>query len=138
MPEPGYVLIVDDNPDVRHLISDVLAAMGVKGREAENGTKALEMAREEKPALIILDLMMPVMDGFTMLARLRSRPEDHDIPVILLSAIASDAPNMHKLPGVIGVLRKGDLSLLELSALVAKTLGVEDLALGKEEEDKPE
>jgi CheY-like chemotaxis protein len=127
----GYVLVVDDDPDVRRLVSDVLDVMGVERREAANGQQALDLVQENTPTLIILDLMMPVMDGFTMIARLHGNPVSRKIPVILLSAIADNEPHMRRLPGVVGVLRKGSFSLRDLSAMVTQILNLEGVTLGR-------
>jgi CheY-like chemotaxis protein len=125
----GYVLVVDDDPDVRRLVSDVLDVMGIERREAANGQQALDLVREDTPNLIILDL--PVMDGFTTIARLHGNPISRKIPVILLSAIADNEPHMRRLPGVVGVLRKGSFSLRDLSAMVTQILGLEGVTLGR-------
>src|SRR5258706_16304306 len=101
-----YVLVVDDHPDVRQLILDVLATMKVPAKEAINGQEALNMLQEHQPSAIVLDIMMPVMNGFTFLTQMYASRPDRDIPVILLSGVADDA-QMRKLPGVVGVLRKG-------------------------------
>ena len=116
--DDGYVLVVDDHPDVRKLVCDVLDVMGLEAREASDGKEALEMVRENRPALIVLDLMMPVMDGFTTLTRLRAESEGELIPVILLSAIAEEGESMMKLPGVKGVLRKGGFTVGELRKMM--------------------
>lgn len=125
--DPGYVLVVDDDPDVRYLVCDVLETLKLPYRTATNGQEGIEQIRAETPSLIVLDLMMPVMDGLTMITRLRREAAHRDIPVILLSAIADSQP-MGNLPGVIGVLRKGNLSLKELAAMISKALGVDNLA----------
>jgi CheY-like chemotaxis protein len=112
-----YVLVVDDHPDVRRLIVDVLDATGIVAREAVNGEQALRMVDEQLPRAIVLDIMMPVMNGFTLLTHLYSRKPDRTIPVILLSGVADDR-QMRALPGVVGVLRKGGFSVDELQAMM--------------------
>ena len=127
----NYVLIVDDDMDVRHLVSDVVDAMELEYKQAENGQLGLDMIKAEgKPSLIILDLMMPIMDGFTMIAKLHANTNTRHIPVILLSAIADNETHMRKLsPSVIGVLRKGQFSLRDLSELISSTLGIDGMSL---------
>lgn len=120
---PSYVLVVDDDPDVRQLLSDIFEAMDIERRVVANGNEALRMVKEERPALILLDVMMPVMDGFTTLTRLHANPDNRGIPVILLSAIAEYNNRMAQLPGVVGVLRKGNFTLPELSDIVTEALG---------------
>jgi CheY-like chemotaxis protein len=118
----GYVLVVDDHPDVRKLVCDVLDVMGIEAREAKDGQEALEKVREARPDLIVLDLMMPVMDGFTTLTRLRAETDGDLIPVILLSAIAEEGNSMMKLPGVKGVLRKGGFTVSELRKMMTSII----------------
>jgi len=125
----NYVLVVDDNPDVRRLIMDVLDIMDVPGREAVNGQEALKMVQESLPRVIVLDLMMPVMNGFTMITQLYSYKPGRTIPVILLSGVADDS-QMKKLPGVVGVLRKGGFSVDEMQTLLKVALAKSEIAAG--------
>jgi len=85
--EPGKdVLVVDDDPNLCDIISDVLEAEGYNTRVAANGREALELIREHKPRLILLDLMMPVMNGWELAAELKSRREWADIPIVIITA----------------------------------------------------
>ena len=81
------VLVADDNPNIRELIKVVLTAEGHDIAEAVNGEKAYATAVSERPDLILLDVMMPVMDGFEALKRLRENPLTGAIPVVLLTAV---------------------------------------------------
>jgi CheY-like chemotaxis protein len=116
----GYVLVVDDNPEVHLLLQDILEMVGVKSQKAYNGEQALAIVAENPPAAIILDLMMPVMDGFNMLAHLQGSRSSRKIPVILLSAIADYDSRMQSLPGVVGVMCKAHFSIENLLALLVK------------------
>lgn len=78
------VLIVDNEDTVRQLIRVTLRAYEVI--EGSDGVEALEKARREKPDLILLDLMMPKMNGFEVIKRLKSDPTVAEIPIILLTA----------------------------------------------------
>ena len=80
------VLVVDDDRYLCELIVDVLEAEGHMARTAMNGEQALEQVRERKPELILLDLMMPVMNGWELAAALKANPEWSDIPVVLITA----------------------------------------------------
>ena len=80
------VLVVDDDHYLCELIVDVLEAEGHMARTAMNGEEALELVRERKPELILLDLMMPVMNGWEVAAALKANPEWSDIPVVLVTA----------------------------------------------------
>ena len=82
------VLIVDDEPDMRTYISTLLETNGYKPILAVDGVEGLESARREKPALIILDVLMPKDSGINMYRELKNDPELNDIPVIMLSAIS--------------------------------------------------
>ncbi len=85
-PTSGPVLVVDDDPDVRELLKRILAQKNIQTVEASNGEEALQHLRQQRPCLILLDLMMPVMDGFEFIAELNSHAEWQDIPVIVITA----------------------------------------------------
>ncbi len=82
------ILVVDDDPDDLKMISMILQPEGYEVVTAENGREALEKVESEDPDLIILDVMMPELDGFAACAKLKSSPERKGIPVILLTAVA--------------------------------------------------
>ena len=86
----GYnVLAVDDIPLNILLVQKMLKRFNFKLRTASGGQQALDMITQEKPDLILLDLMMPVIDGFEVIRRLRENPETADIQIIILSALNS-------------------------------------------------
>ncbi|BAJ63211.1 MULTISPECIES: pyridoxal-phosphate dependent enzyme [Anaerolinea] len=119
------ILIVDDNPDVRRLIRRILQSQGeYKLYEATNGLEAIEMARRELPNLIILDLMMPEMDGFTVLNELKKSPETAEIPVIVVTAKELTPNEKDRLRGHIQTLmQKGDFMSDEFMDEVRALLG---------------
>jgi signal transduction histidine kinase/DNA-binding response OmpR family regulator len=80
------VLVVDDDPDVRELFRRTLARDNMTVIEAANGQEAIQVLRTQKPSVILLDLMMPVMDGFEFIAEFNCHPEWMDIPVIVVTA----------------------------------------------------
>jgi CheY-like chemotaxis protein len=84
--QPGYILVVDDIPDILRLLDATLKFKGYRVITARDGQEALETLQREKPALVIADILMPKMDGFSMLHRIRIDPETRDIPVVFLSA----------------------------------------------------
>jgi len=84
--QQGYLLVVDDVPDILELLNAMLKFKGYRVLTARNGQEALEVIERERPALIIADILMPKMDGFTLVNRLRLNPQTRDIPVIFLSA----------------------------------------------------
>lgn len=89
MTEPAggeRVLVVDDEPDIVALVAYHLAKAGYRVSTAANGSEALAAARDEQPALIVLDLMLPSMSGFEVLEQLRASAATRDIAVLMLSA----------------------------------------------------
>ena len=80
------VLVVDDEPDITALVAYHLAKAGYRVSTAANGNDALRAAREERPDIVVLDLMLPGVSGYDILAELRSRLETRDAGVIVLTA----------------------------------------------------
>lgn len=80
------VLIVDDDPDIRETFAEALEYAGYAVVNAANGAEALEVLRDLSPCAILLDLMMPVMDGFEFRLRQRLDPRLAQIPVVVISA----------------------------------------------------
>jgi len=82
----ALLLVVEDVPDTLNLVELTLTFKGYRVVTATNGQEALKAIEKERPSVIITDILMPRMDGFTLVHRLRVRPETRDIPVIFLSA----------------------------------------------------
>ncbi len=89
------VLMVDDVPLNLLLVEKMLNRFKFRIRKAANGTEALMAVEEEEPDLILLDIMMPVMDGFEVLRRIRCNPKTSHIKVIILSALNSNKDVVH-------------------------------------------
>ncbi len=85
-PASPRVLIVEDDVDIRETLAELLATAGYETAEAANGRDALDLARRATPDLIVLDLMMPVMDGWQFRSAQRRDPSLAPIPVIVISA----------------------------------------------------
>ena len=120
----GPVLVVEDDDDTREAVHRGLANGGWQVSEANNGRVALERLAEAKPVVIILDLMMPEMDGFEFVDEMRKNPEWVDIPVVVLTAKELTAEDRSRLNGhVEKVIQKGSLGrdaiLQEVRRLVA-------------------
>ena len=81
-----YLLVVEDIPDILKLLEATLTFKGHRVVTARNGEEALEAIERERPALVITDILMPKMDGFSLVHRLRINPDTRDIPVVFLSA----------------------------------------------------
>ena len=82
---PPLILVADDEPEVRDFVADVLTEAGFSVLTVGDGEKLAERAVKEQPRLIVVDLMMPGMDGYTAVTRLRGHPLTQDIPVIVLT-----------------------------------------------------
>jgi two-component system, cell cycle response regulator DivK len=117
------VLIADDNEMNRMLFNDILQAMGYDTIVAENGARAIEMARAAKPKLILMDVRMPEMDGVTAVKILKQDPDTQTIPVVAITAqaLSSDQEDLFR-AGFDGVLSK-PAGLREIRAMVAHHLG---------------
>jgi len=121
------VLVVDDDAEVRQLLRRMLESEGFAVMKAENGRVALERLRGEAPSLILLDLMMPEMDGFEFVAELRRHESWHTIPVVVITARDLSRDDRDRLNGhVEKVLQKGaydrDQLLAEVRELVASSV----------------
>lgn len=87
VPEPSLTaLVADDDEATRYVVSGILAEQNVRSIEAADGGQALSMVREQQPNLLILDLKMPVLDGFQVLSRIRADPELRHLPVLVHTA----------------------------------------------------
>ena len=121
------ILVVDDDPDLRELLRRTLEREGYLVLEAADGRSALARIEERLPGLILLDLMMPHMNGFELLTELRARPEWRGIPVIVVTAKDLTPEERQRLNGhVEKILAKGALGpealLAEVHELVAASL----------------
>ncbi len=102
------ILVVDDDPATREILRRTLEGEGWRVCEAENGREALEALAEHTPQLILLDLMMPVMDGFEFIEEYRRHEEWHRIPVVVVTARDPSAGEKRRLEGsVVRILQKG-------------------------------
>lgn len=95
MQEAGFILIVDDNPTNLLVLSQALKSSGFTVRVAEDGESALELVERKQPALILLDVSMPGMDGFEACKKLKSDPKTAGIPIIFMTAF-TDTENKVK------------------------------------------
>lgn len=84
------VLIVEDFDDTRELLKTIIELRGCAAAEATNGAEAVELAAREQPDLILMDLNLPVLDGWEATRRLHARAETRDIPVVAISAQCQD------------------------------------------------
>ena len=117
------VLLVEDDLDAREIMARTLEQAGWTVSEAGNGQEALDIMSDLQPRLILLDLMMPVMDGFGFLAELRARPEWQQIPVIVITAKDLTTDDRDRLAGnVEAVLEKNAYTRDELLERVSEAV----------------
>ncbi|NUQ85209.1 MAG: response regulator [Anaerolineales bacterium] len=102
--QKGFLLVVEDVPDILVLLNETLKFKGYRVVTATNGEEAMEIIQKERPALIITDILMPKMDGFSLVHRLRLDPATRNIPVVFLSATYV-APEDKEFALTIGVTR---------------------------------
>jgi len=118
------ILVADDDDSVRSLLRLTLPAEGVEVVEARDGEEALAAISARRPDAIILDLVMPKLDGFGVLERLRADPETRELPVVVLTARRLSAQERKRLTTqALAVLEKSAYSADELRRLVARALG---------------
>jgi CheY-like chemotaxis protein len=91
MQEKPSILIVDDDPDILDGILVILETQDYHLRTARDGVMCLELLAEEKPDLLILDLLMPRMDGWGVIREVRSQPQFSDMPIMVLTTVIEDA-----------------------------------------------
>src|SRR5439155_1758539 len=114
-PAGDCVLVIDDDATARELIADHLKADGFSVVTAAGGLEGLKLAREVRPIAITLDVMMPELDGFAVVAALRQEPRWRDIPVVVVTARDLDAADRERLnSGVQSVLVKETFRPMEL------------------------
>ena len=86
----GMILVADDDPDIRDIVAFRLQRAGYQTLQASSGDEALRMVHESPPALCILDVMMPKVNGFEVLRELRGDPSTQGMPVLMLTASVQD------------------------------------------------
>lgn len=84
------ILVVDDEIDIRIFLEKMLKKEGYSVIKAQDGLEALERIAKEKPDLVILDVMMPLMDGMEVLQKIKSNPKTRNLPVVMLTVKSSD------------------------------------------------
>ena len=117
------VLIVEDEPDTSEMLRRAVEKQGWHAVVAENGRIGLERVAAQVPGVILLDLMMPEMDGFAFMEELRRRPDCRNVPVIVVTAKDLTDEDRRRLNGhVIRILQKGGYSTQELLTEIQNAL----------------
>ena len=124
----GLILVVDDDASVRRLVVETLQESDVSFREAADGEEALAAIAGERPDAIVLDLMLPKLDGFAVLERLHADPDLRLIPVIVLTGRRLSAAERRDLRSrTVSLLEKSSYSAKELRTLIERALGQQPL-----------
>jgi signal transduction histidine kinase/DNA-binding response OmpR family regulator len=126
----GYVLVVDDDPDMSELIARTLRREGWAVETAANGAEAIAFVEKAAPKLVLLDLSMPVLDGFEFAERLRSNGDWDDVPVVVLTGKDVTSSDKQRLEGVTILAKRnfdpenilGEVRKLARDAAPAKTV----------------
>src|SRR3954467_15256065 len=109
----SLILVVDDHAATREPLAKLLRYQGYETAEACNGAEALEALRERKPDLVLLDLLMPTMDGVTFLSHAKEEPHATGLPVIVVTGGRAGVQlrNAGDLPGVVDMIRKAQFTV---------------------------
>lgn len=119
------VLIVEDEPSLQRALGDHFSREGIEVLKAKNGQEGLEAALREHPGVILLDIVMPVMDGMTMLTKLREDEWGKDAHVILLTNLVDNKEIVEAMrTGVFDYLVKSDWKIDDVVARVKQKLGL--------------
>jgi CheY-like chemotaxis protein len=94
----SYVLVVDDDPAIRGLLADALRDEGYSVDLAAHGREALDAMRARRPATVVLDLMMPVMDGFMFMEACHNEQLCDNVPIVVISAVQDAIQRIHEVP----------------------------------------
>jgi len=122
--DSSYVLVVEDDRFLRRACETSLIKRGFTVKSAGDGEIGLQMVREARPALILLDLLMPKVSGIEMLRQLRADPANSDILVVILSNSSREEDKRHAAElGAAGYFVKANLSLRALGDEVTRLLG---------------
>ena len=118
------VLVVDDDPEALRLLKKMVrsASRRYQVRTARNGAEALQLMQSQRPDLVLLDLMMPDLDGYELLARMRAAEELRSIPVVIVSAV--DRGDEVVVADLLGVTRRGGLPVREVIGCLKSSLDV--------------
>jgi two-component system alkaline phosphatase synthesis response regulator PhoP len=83
------VLVVEDDEDIRNLLAEQLGDKGFYVRRSNDGSAALVRVKGQKPDVMFVDIMMPIMDGIELISELQENPDTSDIPIVLVTAVST-------------------------------------------------
>lgn len=123
------VLVADDEPDMRYYVTSILKEEGYNLVQAKNGRTALEMVEKYKPDLVVLDLMMPEIDGLTVCDRLKKDEETKAIKVIMLTARSDESSKLQALKNGVDDFLNKPFGSIEIKSRIANLLQNSDLQM---------
>jgi CheY-like chemotaxis protein len=127
--QPLTALVVDDDPKAVELVAVRLEAIGATVLRAFGGQEAIDLARAELPGLIVLDLMMPSVNGFDVVEALRERPETARIPIIVMTAKRITAEDHQRLDGAVTtIMEKGQFDRARFTTEVRRAMSGRQMA----------
>ena len=115
------ILAVDDEPHILKLVSFSLRSGGFDVVEAADGLSAIDIAAAEQPDLILMDVMMPALDGYELIKRVKTHPEWNDIPLVIMTAYPIDRSRIDLLDLTAGLISK-PLSPTQIAGMVDELL----------------
>lgn len=119
------ILVIEDEPSLCQALCTKLSSGGFSVLKANNGQEGLETAIKEKPDLILLDIIMPIMDGITMLEKLREDEWGKNVPVIILTNLSDDQKVMEAIKqGSYDYLIKSNWSIIEVMDKIKERLSI--------------
>ena len=124
----GTVLVAEDNETLRSALAAALRAKGYNVQEAENGAEAVRLAGGHAPDLILLDLMMPVLDGWSAARELQENPVTAGIPRLAITASHLDPANRNALSGSFALVLQKPIRLGDLLAAIEGQLSARTIA----------
>lgn len=125
MEEPKKILIVEDDPPLRNALREKLSDAGFTILEAKNGEEGLSLAFSEHPALILLDILMPKVDGIEMLKKVRNDERGKNVPIIILTNLSDNGEIAQAIDNeVFDYFIKSDIKIEEVVEKVKGKLGV--------------
>jgi DNA-binding response OmpR family regulator len=127
MAEPKRVLVVEDEQLTRQALVDELTNQGFTVLQAVNGEEGLQMALKEHPDLVLLDIVMPKLDGISVMSKLREDNWGKDVPIIMLTVLDSDDAILGKIvenKPAYYLVKKNELHAEEIVSKVKEKLGV--------------
>ena len=93
----NYIMVIDDSPTIRTSVQSVIGDMGYPIEQAENGVDALNILGQQNFDLVVTDILMPKMDGFTLTKEIRSSERSRNIPVVIVTSMESETDKMRGL-----------------------------------------